>query len=588
MANELKRIIREAFNIAYSNHKSNIISEDVKSLESKMSSGDVYKTENAFREIVANQNLALQYAWSPQGSENKKLNPQQFNLLAEMIFERTDANTKRNLMMSLYGQNNQALFNKAAKRIMSTLNIPANRQTMEQAYMEGWAQMFLDTEKKGGEGEVKQNFEDIVTQYSAIPADKRTNFGAYIAEVLTSNMLNAYKSEMSREGGMSSLDKPSTVTGKATEFGSEEDFGSDTLNPMMDPGSDLSSLGAGLSSTEDNDIEGNDEYTSVAGDEQEIGDEENVSPEQTTGADIETGGPDAWRGGHQQADKARNNARLMIKRLEKSLYQAIEEFRKYEEPTPAQEQGLLGLELMLDGMSPKEASVQLGYNITPIIQNLKRNSKFVELVDDYLLRNGFVNSRGKVESFINMMPQWIADAVAFKRTGKLPQDFADDRRTTMYSSGETKEESEGMNMKQMAQLVMDTKKSIRLLKQSGNDSKSISAVESLLSGSAPETVAKNFGYENTESLAQDIANLNIKATPQDIADSAKSLKAGSPVKAEPVYVDPDAEYVNEPNEMNENRTFWFLEEVILEDFMKKNMEKIMENVYHKLLPRLKK
>lgn len=586
MANELKRIIREAFTIAYNNHKSNIISEDVKSLESKMSSGDVYKVENAFREIVANPNLALQYAWSPQGSENKKLNPQQFNLLAEMIFERTDLNTKRNLMMSLYGQNNQALFNKAAKRIMSTLNTPTNKQTMEQAYMEGWAQMFLDTEKKGGEVEIKQNFEDIVTQYSAIPANKRTNFGAYIAEVLTSNMLNAYKSEMTRERGVSSLDKPSTVTGKATEFGSEEDFGSDTLNPIMDPGSDLAGLGAGLSNAEDNDIEGSDEYLSAAGDEPEVGDEENVSTDQTVGADIEAGSPEAWKGGHQQADKARNNARLMIKRLEKSLYQAIDEFRKYEEPTPAQEQGLIALELILTGIQPKEATAKLGYNVTTRIQNLP--VKFTELVDDYLLRNGFVNSRGKVDSFRNMMPQWIADAIKFKRTGELPKDFQDDRRTTSYSSGETEEEPIRMNMKQMAQLVMDTKKATRLAKQSGNDSKAISAVESLLSGSAPETVAKNFGYESIESLAQDIVSLNIKATPQDIADSAKSLKLGIPTKAEPIYIEPEEEPIGEPNGMNENRTFWFLEELMLENFTRKHLDKIMENVYHRLLPRLNK
>lgn len=555
MANELRNIIREAFTIAYKQHRKSNIQETADSLKSKMSSGDVYEVENVFRDIVANPNLALKYAWAPQGSANGELSVAQFNLLAEMVFEKTSPEVKRNLMMSLYNQNNTALMQKAAKRIMGTLKVPINYNTLEQAYMDGWAQMFLDAESKLKPGERKQNFSDIAAAYSGKPIlDKNgnlkdSNFGAYVAEILTSNILNAYREEMSREGASTSLDKPNQTTGKSTDVSdgdSYQDYGSDA---SVDTGIDVDS-------SEEPEVDAPVDF--------EAGSEVDVAGEEATAAEA--------------------IAKETITDIEKSIHQAIEEYRNYEEPSANQEKGFMALEAILSGLSPKDASAKLGFNITTAIQDLKKNKTFVRFVDDYMLSNGVLNSRGKSESFMNVFPQWIADSIKFRETGELPADFKDDRRTTTYASGGYEDESTGLDMKQMHNLVINTKKAVKALKLAGNTSKALSAVESLLTGIDSETVSKNLGYGNAEELAQDISSLNITTSPQDIADSARSLKLGKPTKAEPVYVDQDAEM--DMNSLNENSTFWFLQDVINERFLNKNLEKIMERVYKRLAPKL--
>lgn len=566
MANELKKLIREAFNTAYHNYKFKILSESVDTLKSKMSSSDINKAERAFFEIKNNPEIAYKYAWSPQtlNGGNPKDPQAPFNLLMEMLAEKLDPETKKRVFMAIYSDKNPALVNAIKARLMGMKGSHVTSEEATQAIETAWNEMFLGEKYKSGD-QLKKSFEDATAEYK--PLDS-SNFGAYLMRRLVNASSTALRDYYATEKP-TSLDAPSPVTGKSSDFGSEEDFGSDTLNPIMNPSADLAGLGAGLEGSEDTgDIEGADEYVSVAGDE-ETGDEENVSADETIGGGLESDS--------EEASAAKRNARQMIKRLEKSLYQAIEEYRNYYEPTPNQEKGFLALEEILSGLSPKEATAKLGFNTTAAIQDLKKNKTFSGMVDDYLLRNGFVNSRGKVESFVNMFPQWIADAVKFKLTGEVPKEFPEDRRTS-FTSDEPESETTGLDMKQMHKLVIDTKKAVKALKQSGSDSKAIPALEALLTGTDPETVAKNYGYSNAENLAQDIKGLNIGATPQDIADSAKSLKVGKITKAQPVYAEPD--------ELSEGKTFWFLEEVMLENFMKKNMDKIMENVYKRLLPKL--
>ena len=440
MSKDLRKLIREAFTSAYKNHK--LLSEDSEQMKSTMSSGDVMKVEDVFRKITVNPNLAIQYAWVPQGSANKQLNPAQFNLLAEMIVEKSNPMMKKNLMMSLYGQNNQDLYNKAMKRIMATLNVHISKTTMENAFLEGWAQMFLDTPSKEAGVERKQNFDDIVAGYMKLPAEKRVNFGAYIAETLSSNILNAYRDDMIRTKGTTSINAPSQTTGKETDFGSAEDFGSDTMNA---PGVEdaYAETGANVDNPETLGSIGDDEEETPVDDS--VIDLDNTDDFENTEefdgeSDPNIAGVFEPKPG-EMSDKeedARKKARFLIAALLKSINQAVKEFRQWHEPSESQQKGLLALEKLMTGERPKELSAKLGYNITTSIQDLKKSKEFTRVLDDYLVANGFINSRGKVESFLNMSPIYIADAVKYFKTGdaSITKDLETYKDTWRYTSPE--------------------------------------------------------------------------------------------------------------------------------------------------------
>lgn len=531
MANNLRNLIREAFNTAYNKHKFKILSESVETLKNKMSAGDINKANLAFNEISANPEIAYKYAWSPQtlNGDNPK-NPQApFNLLMELIAENLDPETKKKVFMAIYNDRNPALINIITNRLMGMKGSHVTPEEASMAVETAWNEMFLGDKHKTGDL-TKKSFTDALAEYKPLDG---SNFGAYLMQRLISSSSNALRDYFNTVKPKS-LDAPSNITGKSTDIGDGEV-------------EDEIPMGKGATDDDYNEDETN-LYQPEAGSEFDLASDEAIA--------------------------ARNNARQMIKRMEKSLYEAIAEFRNYEEPTPNQEKGFTALEEILGGLTIKAVSAKLGFNATSAIQDLKKNKNFVRIVDDYLLRNGFVNSRGRVDSFINIMPQYIEDSIQFKKTGKLPTDFQDDRRAKAYATGSEAEEDNGLNFKQMHQLVINTKKAVKELRKKGIDSKALPALDALLTGVDPETVAKNFGYENPEGLAQDIAALNITARPEDIADSAKSIRYGSPTKAVPVYV--------EPEELAEGRTFWFLERIMYEEFMYKNIDIITENVYKRI------
>jgi hypothetical protein len=394
MANELKKLIREAFNTAYIKHKNKSLSESSDSMKAKMSSNDINKAEQAFREIKSNPNVIGGYAWTPQGSANGKLNQNQFNLLTELVFENTDLDFKKKVFMAMYSDKNPALVNTIKARLMGMKGSHVTEEDAMVAIETAWNEMFLGEKFKSGD-QLKKGFMDAVKEYS--PLDN-SNFGAYLMRRIVNASSTALRDYYNLEKPVS-LDAPSPVTGKATEFGSGEDFGSDSLNPIMDPGSDLTGLGAGFENPEANGAGDSEEYITVAGDE-EAGDEENVSPDMTVGANIE-----------DEGSPAQIEAKKMVSILVDSIREAVSDFRQYTNTTPAQQKGLSALEHIINtGESPDKDSANA-------ILDLKKNRKFMNTIDRYLFENGFLNSRGKAESFQNIKIKYLAQLVQFLKTG---------------------------------------------------------------------------------------------------------------------------------------------------------------------------
>lgn len=417
MANELKKLIREAFNTAYLNYKMRLF-ESVESMKSKMSSGDIYKVENAFREIKNDPNMAYKYAWTPQGSANGILNTKQFNLLVEMVFENTDMETKKKIFMTMYSDKNPALINAIKARLMGMKGVFVSEEDAMNALEVAWNEIFLGEKTKSSD-KIKKTFTDKAEEY--IPLEN-SNFGAYLMQFFVGSATNALRDFMGMEKPQS-LDAPSPVTGKSTDISSGEDFGSDALNPMMNTDKDLSGLGAGLEKPDSGDeLESSDDYIAVAGDE-EADDEENVSADKTIGDDLES----------DDSSPAEKQARKMIRILNLSLKQGIKEFRNSGNVSEAQERGLVALETILNtGVSPQEASSSLGYNATVAIDSLKSNKNFIKIVDDYLFTNGFLNGRGKVESFSNIKPMYLAQMVKYMKSNDAKHLSPDLKENTLW------------------------------------------------------------------------------------------------------------------------------------------------------------
>ena len=624
MANELKKLVREAFNIAYTNHKTNKINESVEGLKSKMSSGDIYKVENVFRSIVANPNLAIKYAWTPQGSANGELNTNQFNLLVEMVYEKTDMAAKKNLIMSFYNQENKALFNKAAKRIMSSLGVATNQQTLESAYMEGWAQMFLETQSKKT-GERKQNFEDITALYSGKKFidskgnERESNFGAYIAEIITSNILNAYKDEMSRGGRATSLDEPSSTTGKPADFGTEDDFGSDTQHATMGA-EDLGNLGAGLDNPE---TIGEPEDIEVGAENQEDGDDyESLAGDEDSG--VENGGGETIGSGIEAVDseedrkekeedkedrkeKDRKDAKRNITALYKALFHTIKEYEEYHEPTQAQKNGLTAIKAFISGLEPKEATKKLGFNATTAFENLKDSKEFTRIANDYFLADGVLGARGRAMSFSDLQPKYIAWSAQFFKSKNDKQFFKskvadqkfdlDDRgrsaskiispeelkrRKEAFSQEFTENQSE--KIKQTIILKSSLKNAItqfeKTVQVTPEQEQGLKALSDLLKYNTNTTeISAKVGYDAHSAIDNLLHDKKFAKIADDIVRSKSKVKVGSVANL-------DADDLSKVIVDLRTGGSSSLAEMSLNEFIDKNMDKIMERVYKRLAPKL--
>lgn len=395
MAKELKKMIREAFNMAYTKHKKNL-HENADSLKAKMSSGDVYKAENAFREIIANPNMAAKYAWTPQGSANGALNTKQFNLLVELLFEGTDLATKRLIFMTMYSDKNPALVNAIKAKLMGLKGTYVTPEEAMQAIETGWNEMFLGEKGKRADKE-KKSFINAASEYNPLES---SNFGAFLITRLLNASSNALRDSFGAEKPLS-LDAPLPSTGKTREVGDAEDFGSDVIE---DPETHdvVKDIGGGF---EEPDIEDNGSAINIADDEGQGEENDIESGHETLGNKI--------AGSIEDKTPAELHAEKMIDILTGSLREAIEDFKKYKKVSPAQIKGFAALEHILNtGESPSIAAAGA-------ITDLKDNRDFMNTVDRYLFENGFLNSRGKVESFKNIKLKYLAQLVKYKMSGDI-------------------------------------------------------------------------------------------------------------------------------------------------------------------------
>jgi hypothetical protein len=417
MSNSLKKLIREAFNTAYKIHKDKTINESVDRMKASMSSGDIAKAEQAFREIKANPNLALQYAWTPQGSANGKLNPKEFNLLLELVYEQTDLEMKRLIFMGLYNDKNPALINLLTNRIIGLKGIYTNKQQAMQAVEAAWNSMFLgEKTKKAKETGTEQTYRGFTEAVNDYVSSGDSNFGAFLLSKLTGFAVNYYRDEIMGKQTTVSLDAPSTKTGKPRDISDEtgEDFGSDTLN-APDAGETIKNFGAGVDDAEEDNGPAIDidepEITSDEDGEYNPGEEENSN---TLGGDLE------GSLGDEDSSPAEKHARAMLRKLVIALKKGFADFRAHEKVTPKQEQAMRAIELMLNtGKSVEEVGKELGINVTSAIFDLKKSKKFLDIIDTLLYEEGFLDNRGRVQSFVNIRPLYIAKVAKYLKTGDL-------------------------------------------------------------------------------------------------------------------------------------------------------------------------
>lgn len=341
-------------------------------------SPDVKVVTDAFKKIQSNYNLAKNYAWTPQGSANGELNTHQFNMLVEMVYEYTDENTAKLIFMSLYHYTDTALNNALAKYLRQVRNVVATPEALKAAAEKCWTQMFMVERNKKGTAD-KFSFEYYYNKYTPM---EKGNFGGYFFKVLGKMFLNSYKD----------ITTP-TVTDDSDAF-------------IKAP--------ASLDATPYSSGNKMNMYDKISPEEYENKLRGNTPYDRTLGNKLANSMPNKSYAASTQ------KARRMIKALITSLKKAINEFSTKNNPTPAQQRGLKALsELVSSGDTPAEISKRLGYNITSSIQDLKKNRAFVSMVDDTLLANGFVNSKGKVDSFMNMQPLYIAKAVNYMETGNV-------------------------------------------------------------------------------------------------------------------------------------------------------------------------
>lgn len=407
MANELKKLIREAFSIAYNQHKTSKLNESAEDLKSKMSSGDINKVENVFRTLVANPALASNYGWTPQGSANLVLNPKQFNLLLELIYENTDLDTKSKLFMGLYNDRNKALVNRASQYLTGLKGTNVSTREAVQSLETAWNEMFLGEKTKDGTA-TKKGFIDAVENYKT-QENKRggtvSNFGAFFMTRLLNSASNALRDEVSKDTPIS-LDAPSLTTGKSREIGHEEDFGSDTLHST---GVDdtLKQFGGAF-----DDVEGSNNYDTALPGEEGEGEGENEKDSDSIDDDSEIGSNLGDDIESDDTDPKQKKAHDMIDVLVDSIQEAIDDFRQYmPKATDTQKEGMALLEKVL---KTGESNTLEANKISSALKKGNFGKLFINTVDRYLFENGFTNPEGKTMSFRDLGVVSLAKLIKLK------------------------------------------------------------------------------------------------------------------------------------------------------------------------------
>lgn len=620
MANELKKLIREAFNTAYLNHKK--INESAESIGASLSPAQKAEADKLINTLVNKGPGYQKIEWDPSGesqgigtyipvdkskgrvSGNRKVQ----DYIVESIFESyraTRDDKYRDALASFFrytGTRTQdsdgnpvtdesPMWKIAKQRFMGGKgqNAAEQNKALERLEANKPGSLFDFVANSWEKTFSKKHFDSLVDNYK----DVGGNFGRFITNHIMLDLRNQIRDATgpgSEFGaGVTSMDAPSSVTGKASDFGGEN--GDAAENNDEDSEAQMSGVGA----TDDTYNRDEDNlYQKERGSEYE-----KITDEPGTTDD---------------AEARRKESKQMITALFKSLFQAIKEFREYHEPSANQEKAFVAIEKLMRGSRPKELSQELGYNVTTFIQDLKKSKEFVRIADDYLLANGFINSRGKAESFVNVAPIYIADAAKYfktKDTG-ITKDL-DTRDRTSYVEDVPEDEKD---VKRMMIFKNSIKRGMRDFLSSGNitpeQQQGLKALELILNtGASADEISAELGHNVNDSInllnhdgnfLQKINNVLIQNLAKNIflptiinkhdpatkrpytKEKAMLLAMEEASKEKISSIDPD--YLTKVSNFIRTGSESSLAEMSLNEFIENNFDVIMERVYKRLSSKL--
>lgn len=242
MANELKRLIREAFNIAYTNHKSDKLNEGAKERGKALTPAAKEKADIALQQIISNPAKAIKYSWddskkavmnyivdslvelyqSTKEPKYKEAIGNMFIPTPERITKFNVAN-KRDETKLTYPKVYWNIFNFA--RVGSPLDniYQKDPKAPYEAMIKAWARLF-----KGGTVLSKATdatgarittdvFDRLLSYYTG--SDSGQGFAGAILKNISDDVRNQMRGE--KKYGEKFIPPPQTSTGKDMDFGDE-------------------------------------------------------------------------------------------------------------------------------------------------------------------------------------------------------------------------------------------------------------------------------------------------------------------------------------------------------------------------------
>ena len=249
MANELKKLVREAFNIAYTNHKTNKINEDSASMGASLEvSGQKQIADDILKTLINSTVGSGSLFWSPQGGSmgGKKINVNQLNYIVEKLVElykQTKDNKYKMIIAYIYSPfaetgtfkrpdgttartiKSKPLYDFMLRKFQYSTELERlmeeDPEIFKEMISDVWNWMFVDGKIKPAKGEYKgqimQTFDRMVAEY--IP-NESSNFGALINKYFENQIKNSTRREASVEFKTASMDAP-TSSGRSHDFGDE-------------------------------------------------------------------------------------------------------------------------------------------------------------------------------------------------------------------------------------------------------------------------------------------------------------------------------------------------------------------------------
>lgn len=575
MENKLRLLIRKTLIENYTN--SGILNEGhqtVATLSAKLSPEAIAKVEAQFNEINSNINAAAKYAWNPTSSKDQKKEGQsktkneEHNLLVEMIHERMSIEDQKRALMLIYSQDNKALQAWSSYYVSRDLG-NVNRATLDDAFRDGWTRIFIGTPQKSDPTKEYKKFDDYAAEYATnVKGAPTSTFAGTIVGAIQTATRESYSELVNTK--MTSLDAPSRITGKGMDAESGDDFGSDTLhadNPEDVLSGAVSDLDGGFEGGDEGEVNLDTDITSD--DYVEPGSEEDATS--TLGGTIGDELEDS-----EAQEMAQKRAKTMSKILILSIEEAIDDFKKFGKPSDTQ---LMGLNLINN-------VINTGQAIDPkdlrFVNDLKKNKRFLNTINRYMYENGFRNSRNKPVSFEDIKMKYVTDAVNYLKTKDTAHVPAEKGLSSDYVSDETASEKSkeifgDVDLKDIRNKVISLKKNLKNIvtqNPSEENLEGVQALSGIFSGLDLRQVSSKLGKPVSD-INKAVLSLQQGTNAQEVVDLVRALKTG---KYKPGYEVPyDAEAEQSLAEAVE-----IADSILMEIFMKKNLDKIMERVYHRL------